>query len=1126
MSYITRCWLLLSLLCPAVSFSAIIFDDNFERSSLGSQWTVSDSSRAVINNLTANSPSRSLSLFDDRVTVTSNRFNLSSYASAQLTLWWRRGANAFSNKPENGEDLLIQYSGNGSNWITIERLRGRGRGGQSGNLTFNIPDAALVANFQIRFQLTSGSGWIAAWPVDYWHIDDVKITATDPLNCINDNFGRTDLGSDWKVAAISGGFTPALIDGRLRLTESKTNQSTVASLQRLFPASGNKIRVEFDHYAWSADGGTGGDGIAVVLSDAAITTAAGSFGGSLGYAQRNNGDDGFAGGWLGIGIDEWGNFANSTEGRQGGVGRRPQSITIRGSGSGNVGYRYITTSGFLSPSVDQRSVSSSAPGYRYRIDLDASTSGQALLSIRRDSGGGFIDVVGPINVMAAPGQAAIPEYLILSLTGSTGDDYNNHEINNMQVCAKTIQSAGPHHIELSFDGQALTCAAEQVVVRACANADCSSLYTDPVTLALSPSGWVGGDIHTINNGSGALFLRKNSVGDANVSILSSIPVTQSSHVCNRGGISGNNCVITYADSGFDFDVPNFLANKGAKDIIIKAVKKNDRSQSCSPAFTNKEKILNLWSDYSNPSSGTIAVTVKGNAAATRSTIGNTPAGATSIPLQFNNNGEASIDVNYQDAGLMQLNVSYTGTGEESGLVMQGSDVFVSKPAGFCINAARLVAGSPGTGTSGLCSAADASCSRFVKAGEDFELSLQAVGWENDTDTDFCTGNAATPNFESDMRLGSSLLAPAGGDAGDLSPTNVHYVKTSTGIHRVTTARQSEVGVFNLFAEPGGLYFGESIPASSTNSGVGRFYPDHFSASVIRAGTLAPYCGSGSSAFSYSGQPINWLMTPRLRLTARNRQNQVTKNYTSGGFLKLSNTDVEEDNLIRDGTALDKNSSPIVLSSYFDSGTLSVPDAAAEPGVMQYEFSINDVFTYRKVPSAEVNPFTPDLDIRINAIRDTDGVGLNAGYLVLSPDGNQKIRYGQATLSNAYGPETIDLPVGFKTEYFQGQGYSLNKDDSCTRFSSSDTRISPATMTRVINHSDTLSAGKGAVLLRAPTTVPGSPDTGNVNVEQVVNSWLKGDYDHNGSYENPSSIATFGLFRGHDRIIYWRDISGE
>lgn len=167
-----------------------------------------------------------------------------------------------------------------------------------------------------------------------------------------DNFDRASLGADWGVTVSDGSFTPALVSNRLRMTNLTSNSATSVHLNRFFPAAGNKVVIEFDNIAY---GGNGADGVALTVSDASIIPSAGAFGGSLGYAQRT-GVNGFAGGWLGIGFDEFGNFPNPTEGRVGGPGVIADSVTIRGSYTGTTpgtsGYAFHRNSGALSPGVD------------------------------------------------------------------------------------------------------------------------------------------------------------------------------------------------------------------------------------------------------------------------------------------------------------------------------------------------------------------------------------------------------------------------------------------------------------------------------------------------------------------------------------------------------------------------------------------------------------------------------------------------------------------------------------------------------------------------------------------------------------------------------------------------------
>jgi MSHA biogenesis protein MshQ len=63
----------------------------------------------------------------------------------------------------------------------------------------------------------------------------------------------------------------------------------------------------------------------------------------------------------------------------------------------------------------------------------------------------------------------------------------------------------------------------------------------------------------------------------------------------------------------------------------------------------------------------------------------------------------------------------------------------------------------------------------------------------------------------------------------------------------------------------------------------------------------------------------------------------------------------------------------------------------------------------------------------------------------------------------------------------------------------------------------------AVLLQAPVLYAGTPDTGTATVGFNVPLWLQDDFDNNGSLDDPQATATFGIYRGHDRVIYWREV---
>ena len=942
--------------------------------------------------------------------------------------------------------------------------------------------------------------------------------ATPPLTCLSDDFGRSALGDDWVVSTFSGGFSPSIRSGRLLLTEDADQQSTASTLQRLFPADNNKIVVEFDHYAWSPDiFGEGADGITLVFSDARVTPQAGSYGGSLGYAQRTNSrnDDGFAGGWLGIALDEYGNFSNPTEGRIGGPGFRSDSVTVRGSGEGTGGYAYITGAHRLNPSIDTRwSWFGANPGYRYSITIDASVAGTAILSVERDTGRGFTELIAPLDVAAVSGQSAIPENLLLSVTGSTGDYSNNHAIDDLEVCANIINpmDALVHHFEFYYSSRALTCSPQEVLIRACANADCSTLYTDPVELTMAPGGWEGGDTISIRGGETTAALWHTTPESVDLAVRSSQPLSlaYSTNLCIKDGQpAGTDCSMTFSDSGFIVDSPDFTAGQGLASASIQAVQKDDSSRQCVPAFANVRKDIALWGDYVSPAAENRVVSwpllVNGREIAMNETS------ATTTRLSFDATGTARFRLNYNDAGLMQLNARYRAdsSADDAGAELNGNGRFVSVPAGFCLH------------TGGECSQADSRCEAFAVAGENFPLRIQAVGWQRDGDTDMCQGNRPTPSFsQPDMTLSSAVVSPSTGSDGVVTPALYQHTAAADNINTVTV-NQSEAGVFNFIVRARSDYYGQTLP-EGVSAPSGRFYPHHFSARVLNNGELNAACNA-AGAFTYTGQSFGWLTAPRLQLTAQNAAGVTTQNYTAAGFRKLEATDIRIGAVTQDNQTVDRDGNAMLFNASVFSGLLAV----SSPGVLQYDLSATDAFYYDKTLTTKIAPFSPDLTFSLNSATDSDGVSLQARADFL-PEAGFDIRYGRLWLNNAYGPETLDLTMDMEAEYFDGSEFVSNTDDSCWHYdAAAQVVLSPDNITQVAGHSGTLVNGlaEDAILLRAPVNVAGGQDTGEVDVTYPAPLWLQDDVDLDGVFDDPMGTASFGVYRGHDRIIYWREKKG-
>src|SRR6202043_2767791 len=177
------------------------------------------------------------------------------------------------------------------------------------------------------------------------------------------------VGLPYYSEQLVGGATGVLPDpvgkGALRFTNGSPggfaqNGAIVLNPLNAFPANAG-VQVTFTTVTYRGNsggaGGDGADGISFFLMDAAQPPDLGAFGGSLGYTCSNanndhtlrpdgteRGFDGLVGAYIGLGIDEFGNFLNgsnpftgyrgdnavNTTVIPGGFGYQPGRIGLRG----------------------------------------------------------------------------------------------------------------------------------------------------------------------------------------------------------------------------------------------------------------------------------------------------------------------------------------------------------------------------------------------------------------------------------------------------------------------------------------------------------------------------------------------------------------------------------------------------------------------------------------------------------------------------------------------------------------------------------------------------------------------------------------------------------------------------
>ncbi|MCJ8270038.1 MAG: hypothetical protein MJK04_11635, partial [Psychrosphaera sp.] len=159
-------------------------------------------------------------------------------------------------------------------------------------------------------------------------------------------------------------------------------------------------------------------------------------------------------------------------------------------------------------------------------------------------------------------------------------------------------STGVDHYRYEYDGSALTCASETVTIKACANADCSSLYdssTDLTFTASIPSATVSNSLSF--TGSTAIILAESTPTTVTMSMTSSSPSALLQ--CYENGTLDANCDYSLSDTGFIFlnetdnnqIIPTQLSGKpsdtgyNSKTIVLQAVQTDTNTGACTALFS-------------------------------------------------------------------------------------------------------------------------------------------------------------------------------------------------------------------------------------------------------------------------------------------------------------------------------------------------------------------------------------------------------------------------------------------------------------------------------------------------------------------------------------------------------------
>lgn len=657
---------------------------------------------------------------------------------------------------------------------------------------------------------------------------------------------------------------------------------------------------------------------------------------------------------------------------------------------------------------------------------------------------------------------------------------------------------GPDHIRLLHDGEGLTCSPDIITIQACANSNCSALFPDPVTVHFNaPSGWNPNPVSF--TGSTVATLQHTTPETVVLAAEAAPPLADNPTRCFNG--STETCQMTFADAGFVLDIPDHIAATDQAGTIA-AVRKDDDSQQCVPGFSDETKTVRFHSDYENPVSGTLPVAINSNAIADGSP-------GTPLDLDFDTDGEAPFNLRYPDSGQIRLNAHHEGSGEQAGLAMTGSTLFIARPDHFVL----AVPGNP--------TAADADGNAFVAAGENFDINLSARNADGEI----------TPNFGQEIEpatvlLDSALVAPPGGanpaPVGNFGSFGFDCDGNPTAAGTACgRLNWPEVGIITLTPRiSGDNYLAGPGVTGETSDTIGRFIPHHFSLSSGNITNRTALACNPVSEFSYIGETF----AADFVLEARSGGNEITTNYASG-FAKLGSAGLVM-GAVNDGTDL----TPDLVT---DSAAINWIAGSGEAQVLLH--------LARSSPAGPYTTFALGTDPV-----DEDGVMLGFHDLDIAGDGTHdhglidqtELRFGRLVLDSAIGSELGPVALPLNGQYWNGSTWVSNDDDQCTAIALADHLQLTTNSGDSGDGSETVSLGGGSTGIiesdpvslsngRASLTfsTPGVP--GWVDVQMLLAMdypYLRDDLNDDGGYhQSPSARATFGLFGGNSRRIYLQEI---
>lgn len=721
-----------------------------------------------------------------------------------------------------------------------------------------------------------------------------------------------------------------------------------------------------------------------------------------------------------------------------------------------------------------------------------------------------------------------------------------------ELQSQRVQCSGgmtSDYYRVEFNSPALTCSGAEVTVKACNDSNCETLSNQQSTVGLSlatgADGWSENPLTF--TGQGSTQLKKYQPGKYQLSLINTDPSLSNEPRCFVNGVETQDCLIQFNATGFIFtngpeltntNMPKQTSGVPYDDLYLQAVELDPATLSCQSATANVTEVevsmrcLNPGTCSNRNTFPQAIMSMETDEGS--SNIDEAPS-FSSLPVNFGGGNEdqsqEKITINFGDVGEVQLEAKAE---LPNGRLVGVSESFVWQPHSIGVQYENP-----------------------QESFSDSDISARAGTPISVTLTPLNAYGSITPNFGNELAEESLKLAQdvtvseVGETAGELTGYNSFTpFELSPGLpaYRSSQVIYKEVGKpsFKAVIESGDYLSGVHSPSQSPvhNFSPGRYIPAEFK---ISSPGFTNRCEKETNSFFYIEQKQK--LQTVTRFEAVNALGEVTENYDS------SLPYVQDDFLLEFyAFNLDSDSgSPIPDSTQLSSE--SSTNIVWNDGIGSFESSEPFVRYKRETTCANDEDACPlegpykdyHLGIQINdgeggeyysTIADSSLSNVNTARPYYDY-GSARLVFGRFKLTNISGAVVDPLAIEGRAEFWNGNQFVTNTDDSCTvvkavdfndnvETDDIDVNLQPASGSEAILSQGRLQDPEKLLTNQFAWLAPESAKTSNevesFTFEVNVLPFLEYDWDADGNYEDdPQAEGTFGIYRGSDRQIYWQEI---